>query len=274
YIRNPEIIEWMRSHMEVTRNTPDFRPDQKEKILRKLAEAVLFEKFIHKKFPGHKTFSLEGVESLIPALDAIIETGAGMGVKEFVIGMAHRGRLNTLANIMQKPISSIFSEFDGKEYEDRELLGDVKYHLGHSSRIQIKDNETVSLILAPNPSHLEAVDPVVEGISRARIEQEQDGNNEKIVPILIHGDASVSGQGIVYEVLQMSELNGYKTGGTMHLVINNQLGFTTNYLDGRSSTYCTDVGKTILSPVFHVNGDDPEALVYTIQLAMEFRQTF
>jgi 2-oxoglutarate dehydrogenase E1 component len=274
YIRNPEIIEWMRSHMEVTRNTPDFHPDQKEKILRKLAEAVLFEKFIHKKFPGHKTFSLEGVESLIPALDAIIETGSGMGVKEFVIGMAHRGRLNTLANIMQKPVSAIFSEFEGKEYEDTELLGDVKYHLGYSSNIQDKDGGIVSLILAPNPSHLEAVDPVVEGIARARIDQEQEGNNEKIIPILIHGDASISGQGIVYEVLQMSELSGYKTGGTIHLVTNNQLGFTTNYLDGRSSTYCTDVGKTILSPVFHVNADDVEAVVYTVQLATRFRQQF
>jgi 2-oxoglutarate dehydrogenase E1 component len=274
YIRNPEIIQWMKSHMEVTRNTPDFNLDQKEKILHKLAEAVLFEKFIHKKFPGHKTFSLEGVESLIPALDAIMETGSGMGVKEFVIGMAHRGRLNTLANIMQKPVSAIFSEFDGKEYQDTELLGDVKYHLGYSSRIVAKDGGVVSLILAPNPSHLEAVDPVVEGITRARIEQEYDGNNEKIIPILIHGDASVSGQGIVYEVLQMSELNGYKTGGTIHLVINNQLGFTTNYLDGRSSTYCTDVGKTILSPVFHVNADDVEAVVYTVQLATMFRQQF
>jgi 2-oxoglutarate dehydrogenase E1 component len=253
---------------------PDFRFDQKEKILRKLAEAVLFEKFIHKKFPGHKSFSLEGVESLIPALDAIIETGTGMGVKEFVIGLAHRGRLNTLANIMHKPISSIFSEFDGKEYQDSELLGDVKYHLGYSSTIPAKEGETVFLILAPNPSHLEAVDPVVEGIARARIEQEYEGNNEKTIPILIHGDASISGQGIVYEVLQMSELNGYKTGGTIHLVINNQLGFTTNYLDGRSSTYCTDVGKTILSPVFHVNADDVEAVVYTVQLATKFRQQF
>ena len=274
YIRNPEIIEWLKSHMEVVRNTPDFRLDQKEKILHKLAEAVLFEKFIHKKFPGHKSFSLEGVESLIPALDAIIETGTGMGVKEFVIGMAHRGRLNTLANIMHKPLSSTFSEFEGKEYQDTELLGDVKYHLGYSSKISDKNGETVSLILAPNPSHLEAVDPVVEGIARARIEQEYEGNNEKVIPILIHGDASISGQGIVYEVLQMSELNGYKTGGTIHLVTNNQLGFTTNYLDGRSSTYCTDVGKTILSPVFHVNADDVEAVVYTVQLATKYRQQF
>jgi len=274
YIRNPEIIGWLKSNMEVKRNTPSFAPDQKEQILHKLAEAVLFEKFIHKKFPGHKSFSLEGVESLIPALDAIIETGAGMGVKEYVIGMAHRGRLSTLANIMHKPISSIFSEFEGKEYEDAELLGDVKYHLGYSNTITAKEGGTVSLILAPNPSHLEAVDPVVEGIARARIEQEYQGNNEKIIPILIHGDASISGQGIVYEVLQMSELNGYKTGGTIHLVINNQLGFTTNYLDGRSSTYCTDVGKTILSPVFHVNADDVEAVVYTVQLATKFRQQF
>jgi 2-oxoglutarate dehydrogenase E1 component len=274
YIRNPEIIGWMKEQMEVTRNTPRFTLDQKEKILRKIAEAVLYEKFIHKKYPGHKTFSLEGVESLIPALDAIISSGAELGVKEFVIGMAHRGRLNTLANIMQKPVSSILSEFDGKEYEDAELLGDVKYHLGYSSTVQVREGETVSLILAPNPSHLEAVDPVVEGIARARIEQEYENDNEKVIPILIHGDASISGQGIVYEVLQMSELNGYKTGGTIHLVTNNQLGFTTNYLDGRSSTYCTDVGKTILSPVFHVNADDVEAVVYTVQLAARFRQRF
>jgi 2-oxoglutarate dehydrogenase E1 component len=274
YIRNPEIIAWLKEHMEATRNAPDFKTDQKEKILRKLAEAVLFEKFIHKKFPGHKTFSLEGVESLIPALDAIIGTGAEMGVQEFVIGMAHRGRLSTLANIMQKPISTIFSEFEGKEYEDVELLGDVKYHLGYSSKIKEKDGEEISLILAPNPSHLEAVDPVVEGIARARIKQEYNANDEKVIPILIHGDASISGQGIVYEVLQMSELNGFKTGGTIHLVTNNQLGFTTNYLDGRSSTYCTDVGKTILSPVFHVNADDVEAVVYTVQLATKFRQQF
>jgi len=274
YIRNPEIIEWLKSNMEITQNTPGFNIDQKQKILRKLAEAVLFEKFIHKKFPGHKTFSLEGVESLIPALDAIIETGSALGVKEFVIGMAHRGRLNTLANIMQKPISAIFSEFEGKEYQDIELLGDVKYHLGYSSKISGKNGETISLILAPNPSHLEAVDPVVEGIARARIEKEYEANDEKAIPILIHGDASISGQGIVYEVLQMSELTGFKTGGTIHIVTNNQLGFTTNYIDGRSSTYCTDVGKTILSPVFHVNSDDVEAVVYTVQLATKFRQQF
>jgi len=274
YIRDPEIIAWLKQHMELTKNTPDFSIDQKEKILHKLAEAVLFEKFIHKRFPGHKTFSLEGVESLIPALNAIIETGTGMGVKEFVIGMAHRGRLNTLSNIMQKPVSTIFSEFEGKEYEDKELLGDVKYHLGYSSNIKPKEGGIISLILAPNPSHLEAVDPVVEGIARARINKEYNGDNEKIIPVLIHGDASISGQGIIYEVLQMSELTGYKTGGTIHLVTNNQLGFTTNYLDGRSSTYCTDVGKTILSPVFHVNADDVEAVVYTVQLATKFRQQF
>lgn len=274
YIRNPEIIAWLKANMEIPKNTPVYDLPQKEQILKKLAEAVLFEKFIHKKFPGHKSFSLEGVESLIPALDAIISTGSGMGVKEFVIGMAHRGRLNTLANILHKPVSSIFSEFEGKEYQDANLLGDVKYHLGYSCDIKTKDGQTVSLIMAPNPSHLEAVDPVVEGIARARIEQVHDGNNEQTIPILIHGDASLSGQGVVYEVLQMSELNGFKTGGTIHLVTNNQLGFTTNYLDGRSSTYCTDVGKTILSPVFHVNADDVEAVVYTVQLATKFRQQF
>jgi 2-oxoglutarate dehydrogenase E1 component len=273
YIRRPEIYEWLRSKMESSRNAPAFLPGQKAKILRKLAEAVLFEKFIHKKFPGHKTFSLEGVECLIPALDAVLEKGAGMGAREFVIGMAHRGRLNTLANIMHKPLSQIFSEFDGKEYEDTDLLGDVKYHLGYSNTVTV-EGEPISLILAPNPSHLEAVDPVVEGITRARTDLEFNRNSETVIPVLIHGDASISGQGIVYEILQMSELNGYGTGGTIHIVTNNQLGFTTNYLDGRSSTYCTDVGKTILSPVFHVNADDVEAVVYTLQLATEFRQQF
>ena len=274
YIRNPEMVEWLRSRMEGTRNTPSFDLKKKETILQKLAEAVLFEKFIHKKFPGHKSFSLEGVECLIPALDTIIESGSGLGAREFVIGMAHRGRLNALANILHKPLSNIFSEFDGKEYEDSELLGDVKYHLGFSNTICSGERENNFLILAPNPSHLEAVDPVVEGIARASCDHEFKGNSERIIPVLIHGDASISGQGIVYEVLQMSDLTGYKTGGTIHLVINNQLGFTTNYLDGRSSTYCTDVGKTILSPVFHVNADDVEAVVFTVQLATEFRQAF
>lgn len=274
YIRRPEIVQWLKLKMEDSSNTPAFDRDRQDHILQKLAEAVLFEKFVHKKFPGHKSFSLEGVESLIPAIDTVIEKGVGLGAKEFVIGMAHRGRLNVLGNIMQKPFVQIFSEFEGKEYKDEDLLGDVKYHLGFSGVIPGPDKTELQLTLAPNPSHLEAVDPVVEGITRARIDNSYKGDVNKIVSILIHGDASISGQGVVYEVLQMSDLTGFRTGGTIHLIVNNQLGFTTNYLDGRSSIYCTDVGKTVHSPVFHVNADDVEAVVYTVMLAMEFRQTF
>jgi len=274
YIRQPEVVGWLKSQMESTKNTPRFSFDEKKRILEKLAEGVLFEKFIHKKFPGQKSFSLEGVESLIPALEAAIRMGSGLGINEFVIGMAHRGRLNVLGNIMHKPLSQIFSEFAGNEYEDEELLGDVKYHLGYSSQATTDNNQTLRITLAPNPSHLEAVDPVVEGICRARSDHGYQGNPSKIAPILIHGDASIAGQGIIYELLQMSGLNGYNTGGTLHLVVNNQIGFTTNYLDARSSVYCTDVAKTIQAPIFHVNADDVEAVVYTIQLAMEFRARF
>ena len=274
YIRTPEITDWLRSKMEGNKNLPVFSKFEKIQILKKLSEAVLFEKFIHKKFPGQKRFSLEGAESLIPALDAIVETGSILGVKEFVIGMPHRGRLNVLANILNKSYKDIFSEFEGKEYDDESFMGDVKYHLGFTSFTQTKNKSKVKLTLSPNPSHLEAVNPVVEGIVRARIDSEYNNNNNQIVPILIHGDASVAGQGIVYEVLQMSELPGYKTGGTIHIVVNNQIGFTTNYLDARSSVYCTDIAKIIQSPIFHVNGDDVEEVVYVMQFAMEFRQKF
>ncbi|MEI7725220.1 MAG: 2-oxoglutarate dehydrogenase E1 component [Bacteroidota bacterium] len=274
YIRRPEVVEWFKEKMESGQNTPVFSIEDKTIILRKLAEGVLFEKFIHKKFPGQKSFSLEGVESLIPALEAVIQKGADLGIDEFVLGMAHRGRLNVLGNIMHKPFTQIFSEFEGKEYEDDDLLGDVKYHLGYSSDIISHAGKKVHLTLAPNPSHLETVDAVVEGISRAKIDHSHDGNNDQVAAILIHGDASISGQGIIYELIQMADLEGYKTGGTIHLVVNNQIGFTTNYLDGRSSVYCTDVAKTIQSPIFHVNSDDVEAVVYTVRLAMEFRAKF
>lgn len=274
YIRNPKITDWLRSRMESTRNLPVFTLEFKKQILQKLSEAVLFEKFIHKKFPGQKRFSLEGAEALIPALDAIIEKGASVGIEEFVIGMPHRGRLNVLANILHKSYNQIFSEFQGREFDDEAVLGDVKYHLGYTSYTQTSDGKNVRLSLSPNPSHLETVSPVVEGIVRNRIDHHYKGDFNKIVPILIHGDASIAGQGIVYEVIQMSDLPGYKTGGTVHLIVNNQLGFTTNYLDARTSTYCTDVAKTIQSPIFHVNADDVEAVVYTIQLAMEFREIF
>ncbi len=274
YIRIPEIVDWFKQKMEPVQNIPSFTGDEKLHILDKLSEAVLFEKFIHKKFQGQKRFSLEGCESLIPALDALIEAGSGSGAEEFIIGMAHRGRLNVLANILHKPYKNIFSEFEGNEYEDDYLLGDVKYHLGYSSETTTAKGKIIKLGVVPNPSHLEAVSPVAQGIARAKIDHDFNGDNSKVIPILIHGDASLAGQGIVYEVLQMSQLDGYKTGGTIHVVINNQIGFTTNYLDARSSIYCTDVGKTIHTPIIHVNADDVEAVVYVIQLAVEFRQKF
>jgi 2-oxoglutarate dehydrogenase E1 component len=275
YIRNPIKIKWFEDRMESRRNTPSFNREEKLKMLDKLNQAVVFENFLGTKFLGQKRFSLEGAEALIPALDSVIYKGADLGIQEFVIGMAHRGRLNVLANIMEKTYKEIFFEFEGKNYDmDTAFGGDVKYHLGYSTDVVTSAGKNVHLSLCPNPSHLEAVDPVVEGLTRSKIEFKYDNDHTKIAPILIHGDASIAGQGIVYEVLQMEKLDGYRTGGTIHLVINNQIGFTTNFKDARSSTYCTDVAKTVLSPVFHVNGDDVEALVYVVNLAMEFRQTF
>ncbi len=274
YIRTPEVIEWLQEKMERSKNTYQFSISEKKRILEKLNEAVAFENFLHTKFTGQKRFSLEGAETLIPALDAVIDSGGELGIKEFVIGMAHRGRLNVLSNILGKSYEDIFSEFEGKEFDENAFDGDVKYHLGFSSDVVTPHGKKIHLSMTPNPSHLEAVDPVVQGIVRAKIDNTPGGDHSQIAPILIHGDAAVAAQGIVYEVIQMSLLKGYATGGTIHLVINNQVGFTTNYIDARSSTYCTDVGKVTLSPVFHVNGDDVEALVYTIRLAMEYRQKF
>jgi 2-oxoglutarate dehydrogenase E1 component len=275
YIRNPIKIKWFEERMETKRNTPKFSVDEKKMMLSKLNEAVVFENFLGTKFLGQKRFSLEGAEALIPALDSVIKQGSELGIQEFIIGMAHRGRLNVLTNIMEKTNKEVFSEFEGKNYDSESPFGgDVKYHLGFSTDIKTKTGKNVHLSLCPNPSHLEAVDPVVEGITRSKIDFKYNGDHSKIAPILIHGDASVAGQGIVYEVLQMEKLDGYRTGGTIHLVINNQIGFTTNYKDARSSTYCTDVAKTVLSPVFHVNGDDVEALAYVVNLAMEYRQVF
>lgn len=274
YIRNVEIEEWLRKRMESTRNTPKYSAAYRKMILRKLGQAVFMEKFLHKRFPGQKRFSLEGVEALIPALHAVIEKGATLGASEFEIGMAHRGRLNVLANIMGKPMVDIFNEFSNKQYEDETLMGDVKYHLGYNTKRTTLSGKEIEITLAANPSHLEAVGSIVQGMSRAEIDLHYNGDTDKIVPIIIHGDASVAGQGIVYELVQMSELRGYRVGGTIHLVTNNQVGFTTNYLDARSSTYCTDIAKIIQSPIFHVNADDIEAVVYTIELAMEFREKF
>ena len=273
YIRKPDKVLWLQQKLETNKNQPEFTNEERKHMLKKLSQAVMFEQFLHKKFVGQKRFSLEGGEALIPALDAVIEMGAGMGIQEFVVGMAHRGRLNVLANIFNKTYDAIFSEFEGKEYEDNLFDGDVKYHLGYTCDVKTDNGNNVKLTLSPNPSHLEAVAPVVEGIARAKVD-DYLGSDDKIAPILIHGDAALAGQGIAYEVIQMANLEGYKTGGTIHIVINNQIGFTTNYLDGRSSTYCTDVAKVTLCPVFHVNGDDVEAVVHTIKLALEYRNKY
>ena len=274
FVRNPEVLQWLEEKMEGCSNAPDYSVEEQLEHLKNINEAVGFESFLHTKFVGQKRFSLEGSEAIIPALDTLVEKGAMLGVEEFIIGMAHRGRLNVLANILGKPYEDIFMEFEGKMVGSDGFDGDVKYHMGHSSDRLVRNGNTVHLSLTPNPSHLEAVNPVVAGISRGKIDRRYHGDVDKLVPILIHGDASIAGQGIVYEVLQMSQLPGYHIGGTVHVVLNNQVGFTADYFEGRSSTYCTDVAKTTLSPVFHVNGDDLDAVAYVTELALEFRQKF
>ncbi|WP_161889010.1 2-oxoglutarate dehydrogenase E1 component [Pontibacter russatus] len=275
YIRDPEVLTWLQEKIE--REFLNFDPplEYKKRILSKLNEAVVFENFLHTKFLGQKRFSLEGGETTIPALDAIINKAAELGAEEVVIGMAHRGRLNVLANIMGKTYEQIFSEFEGTAVPDLTMGdGDVKYHMGFSSEVDTPSGRKVNLKLAPNPSHLEAVNPVVEGFVRAKIDCMYEHDARKILPILIHGDAAVAGQGIVYEVTQMAKLSGYQVGGTIHFVINNQVGFTTDFEDARSSIYSTDVAKIIDAPVLHVNGDDPEAVVFAVRLATEYRQKF
>ena len=275
YIRQPEILNWFKTKSE--KEALAFNPftEEKKRILYKLNQAVVFENFLHTKYMGQKRFSLEGGETTIPALDAAINYGAELGVEEFVIGMAHRGRLNILVNIMGKTYEQVFNEFEGAANPDLTMGdGDVKYHMGFSSQVETNTGKTVDLKLAPNPSHLEAVDPVVEGFTRAKIDKTYHGDPNKIVPILIHGDAALAGQGVVYEVIQMSKLDSYATGGTIHFVINNQVGFTTDFDDARSSIYCTDVAKVVDAPVLHVNGDNPEAVVFCMKLAIEFRQKF
>jgi 2-oxoglutarate dehydrogenase E1 component len=275
YIRDAEMLDWFKSKVE--KEALAFAPshDEKKRILFKLNQAVVFENFLHTKYLGQKRFSLEGGESTIPFLDAVINTAAQHGVEEVMIGMAHRGRLNVLANIMGKTYEQIFSEFEGTAKPDLTMGdGDVKYHMGYSSDILTPEQNKVHLKLAPNPSHLEAVDPVVEGFLRAKIDHAYLGDVKKALPILIHGDAAVAGQGIVYEVTQMAGLKGYNTGGTIHFVINNQVGFTTDFDDARTSIYCTDVAKVIDAPVIHVNGDNAEAVVFAARLAAEFRQKF
>jgi len=274
YIRKPERIEWIQTWLNVNDNHPKFDAEHKRRILRKLNQAVSFEGFLHTKYVGQKRFSLEGGESLIPALDTVVERAAELGVEQFVMGMAHRGRLNVLTNIFGKAAKDIFSEFDGKDYEQEIFDGDVKYHLGWTSDRKTDNGKKIKMNIAPNPSHLETVGAVVEGIARAKQDAHFPDEFSKVLPIVVHGDAAIAGQGLIYELVQMANLDGYKTNGTIHIVVNNQIGFTTNYLDARTSTYCTDVGKVTLSPVLHVNADDVEAVVHASLFALEYRMRF
>jgi 2-oxoglutarate dehydrogenase E1 component len=275
YIRRPEKIDWIQKRLNSNNNHPNFTGDQKKHILLKLNEAVSFENFLHSKFVGQKRFSLEGGESLIPALDSIIDLAAEKGVEEFVMGMSHRGRLNTLVNIFGKSAKDIFNEFEGKDYSEEILFdGDVKYHLGWTCQRKTDSGKKINLNIAPNPSHLETVGAIVQGITRAKQNDDFSGDSSKVIPIIVHGDAAIAGQGLPYEIVQMAGLKGYKTGGTIHIIVNNQIGFTTNYLDARTSTYCTDVGKVTLCPIFHVNSDDVEAVVHASIFALEYRMRF
>ena len=277
HIQDRDKRRWLRDRIENHRpeNQYGLSIEKKKRILEKLNGAVIFEKFLHTKYIGQKRFSLEGGEATIAALDAIINYAASHGTKEVIMGMAHRGRLNVLANILGKTYTHIFNEFEGIAIPDQSFGdGDVKYHLGYSSQVKTPDGITVHLELAPNPSHLESVNPVVEGFARAKANVLYKEDYDCILPLLIHGDAAVAGQGVVYETVQMSKLPGYYTGGTLHFVINNQVGFTTDWEEARSSTYCTAAANAIGAPVFHVNGDDPEAIVFAAELATEYRQTF
>jgi 2-oxoglutarate dehydrogenase E1 component len=275
YMRNPEKLKWWQNRLNKNDNQPNYSIEAKKYILGKLNQAVTFESFLQTKYVGQKRFSLEGGEALIPGISVALRDAAEKyGVKECVLGMAHRGRLNTLVNIFKKPVRDLFSEFEGKDFEDENIDGDVKYHLGLTLSKTYRDGNEIKMNLVPNPSHLETVAAVAEGITRAKIDRKYDGDEGKILPIIIHGDAAIAGQGIAYEITQMAKLNGYKTGGTIHIVVNNQIGFTTNYLDARSSTYCTDVAKVTLSPVLHVNADDAEAVCHAMEMALEFRMKF
>lgn len=275
YVLEPDEKQWLLEKIEGEGRNIQLSTEKRKRILRKLNQTIVLEQFLDKKYVGQKRFGLEGGETTIPALDAIIQKGAELGAEEFVFCMAHRGRLNMLANIMGKTYEHIFNEFEGVAIPDLTMGdGDVKYHLGYSSQVTTQSGKKVHLKLSPNPSHLEAVNPVMQGFVRAKADVLYDKNWDRIVPVTIHGDAALAGQGVVYEVLQMSKLRGYRTGGTLHFVINNQIGFTTDFVDARSSNYCTSIASTVQAPVIHVNGDDPDAVVFAVELATEYRQKF
>ncbi len=273
HIDNVEEKKFIRDFLQQNENKPQLSSQQKIEILRKLNQAVVFENYLNTKFVGQKRFSLEGNESLIPALDQLIIKSTKLGVQEVVLGMAHRGRLNVLTNIFGKSYKQIFSEFEGKEFEEDVFSGDVKYHLGVTNHIKTSDNKDIIINLVPNPSHLETVASLAEGITRAKIDNIYK-DSKKVLPIVIHGDGAIAGQGIVYEVAQMMTLDGYKTGGTIHIVVNNQVSFTTNYLDARSAIYSTDIAKVTSSPVMHINADDAESVVHSLHFAAELRARF
>lgn len=274
YSRDPDLRQWMYREMEPNLNRPKYSNEKRRYILNKISAAVNFEGFLQTKYVGKKRFSLEGIESLIPSLDAAVNEGAKLGVEEFVFGMAHRGRLNVLVNIFGKTPEQVFAEFDEQVPDDVTWSGDVKYHMGRSADVKTIEGKEVHLSLVPNPSHLEAVNPVVQGMVYAKSQKYYGGDAKRIMPILIHGDAAFAGQGVNYELVNMSELEGYRVHGTVHIVLNNQVGFTADYKEGRSSIYCTDLAKVTESPVFHVNADDPEAVVHAVEMAIKFRQEF
>ena len=274
HIDDLEVRKWLQARMERTRNRIELSRDTQLRILTRLTDAVMFEEFIQKKYVGAKSFSLEGGESLIPLLDLALEKAGAQGVRDVVLGMAHRGRLNVLANIMGKHPRAIFREFEDKDPELHRGRGDVKDHLGYSNDWVTQAGDTIHLSLAFNPSHLEFVNPVAMGRVRAKQDRVGDDARERALVVLIHGDAAFIGEGVVQETLNMSELEGYKVGGALHVIVNNQIGFTTGFQQGRSTTYASDVAKMLQSPIFHVNGEDPEAVAQVIELAMDFRHEF
>ncbi|MDD9951964.1 MAG: 2-oxoglutarate dehydrogenase E1 component [Zetaproteobacteria bacterium] len=273
-IQNIEAVVWLQQQMEQVSNTPQFSVDKKMRMLKKLGQAEGLEKYLQNRYLGQKRFSLEGLDALIPLLDHILDDGSNMGIEEVNIGMAHRGRLNVLANIMEKPLEKILVEFEGSHANPFDIDGDVKYHMGYASEVKTASGGTVALFLCPNPSHLEAVNPVLEGFTRRRQEEIGEHGRKKIVPVLLHGDAAFIGQGIVAETLNLSKLGGYTTGGTIHIITNNQIGFTTNPFDSRSCFYSSDISKMVRAPVFHVNADDVEAVCWVGHLALEYRQRY
>ena len=275
HIQHPEEKRWLQERMEPQANNWPLDEDIRKRVLLRLLQGESFETFLHTRFVGQKRFSLEGGESAMVILDELMERAAESGVHEMVLGMAHRGRLNVLANLVGKTMAQVFGEFEGNLDPDSALgSGDVKYHLGASGIQRTSSGREIKVSMSPNPSHLEAVDPVVTGIVRAKQTRMDDNKRARVLPILVHGDAAFAGQGVVAETLNLSQLNGYTVGGTVHLIINNQIGFTTTPEEGRSTTYCTDVARTVQAPIFHVNGDDPEACIRAIQVAFDFRQRF